>query len=69
MLLTLISPLANAHGQLVRDLEQRLQAWEGRGGFKGDTQRVGDVLLTHLPPLLPVSTADLILFYSIQIYI
>ncbi|GLV37815.1 Chondrocyte-derived ezrin-like domain containing protein [Carabus blaptoides fortunei] len=54
LLLTLISPLANAHGQLVRDLEQRLQAWEGRGGFKGDTQRVGDVLLTHLPPLLPL---------------
>lgn len=64
MLLTLISPLASAHGQLVRDLEQRLQSWEGRGDKiqKNENQRVGDVLLTHLPPLLPVSISRIYVF-------
>ncbi|XP_025835482.1 FERM, ARHGEF and pleckstrin domain-containing protein 1-like isoform X2 [Agrilus planipennis] len=54
ILLTLIAPLAQAHGILVRDLEQRLQNWDGRGGPKTSTEGVADVLLTHLPPLLPI---------------
>lgn len=55
ILLTLISPLAQAHGLLIRDLEQRLHNWEGLGGPRATTGRIADVLLTHLPPLLPVS--------------
>lgn len=55
ILLTLISPLAQAHGLLVRDLEQRVQNWDGRGGPKATSGRIADVLLAHLPPLLPVS--------------
>lgn len=55
ILLTLIAPLAEAHGLLVRDLEQRLQGWEGRGGPRATPGRIADVLLAHLPPLLPVS--------------
>lgn len=55
ILLTLVAPLAQAHGLLVKDLEQRLQGWDGKGGPKAAaTQRIADVLLTHLPPLLPV---------------
>ncbi|KAK5646053.1 hypothetical protein RI129_004517 [Pyrocoelia pectoralis] len=54
MLLTLIAPLAQAHGLLVRDLEQRLQNWDGQGGPKSVSGRIADVLLTHLPPLLPI---------------
>ncbi|KAF5271311.1 hypothetical protein FQA39_LY08109 [Lamprigera yunnana] len=54
ILLTLIAPLAQAHGLLIRDLEQRLQNWDGQGGPKSMSGRVADVLLTHLPPLLPV---------------
>lgn len=56
ILLSLISPLAQAHGLLVKDLEQRLQGWDGRGGPRAaNNQRIADVLLAHLPPLLPVS--------------
>lgn len=54
ILLTLIAPLAQAHGLLVKDLEQRLQGWEGRGGPRATPGRIADVLLAHLPPLLPV---------------
>ncbi|XP_076270465.1 FERM, ARHGEF and pleckstrin domain-containing protein 2-like [Rhynchophorus ferrugineus] len=55
ILLSLIAPLAQAHGVLVRDLEQRLHGWEGRGGPKSSTAgRIADVLLAHLPPLLPI---------------
>ncbi|XP_044268600.1 FERM, ARHGEF and pleckstrin domain-containing protein 1-like isoform X1 [Tribolium madens] len=55
ILLTLIAPLAQAHGHLVKDLEQRLQGWDGRGGPRATTsQKIADVLLTHLPPLLPI---------------
>ncbi|KAK4879607.1 hypothetical protein RN001_007753 [Aquatica leii] len=54
ILITLIAPLAQAHGLLVRDLEQRLQNWDGQGGPKSVSGRIADVLLTHLPPLLPI---------------
>jgi FERM/RhoGEF/pleckstrin domain protein 2 len=55
ILLTLVAPLAQAHGQLVKDLEQRLQGWDGRGGPRAaSSQRIADVLLAHLPPLLPI---------------
>jgi len=53
-LLQLIGPLAQAHGSLVKDLEQRLQGWDGRGGPKATAGKIADVLLAHLPPLLPV---------------
>ncbi|KAJ8946052.1 hypothetical protein NQ314_008988 [Rhamnusium bicolor] len=54
ILLSLIAPLAQAHGLLVKDLEQRLQGWDGRGGPKAIAGRIADVLLAHLPPLLPI---------------
>lgn len=54
ILLSLIAPLAQAHGLLVKDLEQRLQGWDGRGGPRAVAGRIADVLLAHLPPLLPV---------------
>lgn len=50
-----IAPLVQAHGSLVHDLEQRLKNWEGSGGPKSANGRVADILLTHLPPILPVS--------------
>lgn len=62
ILLTLIAPLAHAHGLLAHDLEQRVQNWDGRGGPKAATGRIADVLLTHLPPLLPVSAIFLLQF-------
>lgn len=58
LLLSLIEPLAKAHTLLVHDLEHRLQSWEGRNDKNGkneNSQRVGDILLTHLHPLIPVS--------------
>ncbi|XP_017768724.1 PREDICTED: FERM, RhoGEF and pleckstrin domain-containing protein 1 [Nicrophorus vespilloides] len=54
ILLSLIAPLAQAHAVLVKDLEQRLLSWEGRGGPKAAPGRIADVLLAHLPPLLPI---------------
>lgn len=54
ILLQLIGPLAQAHGSLVKDLEQRLHGWDGRGGPKATAGKIADVLLAHLPPLLPV---------------
>lgn len=54
ILLSLIAPLAQAHSLLVRDLEQRLHGWDGRGGPKATAGRIADVLLAHLPPLLPI---------------
>lgn len=54
ILLQLIGPLAQAHGSLVKDLEQRLQGWDGRGGPKATAGKIADVLLAHLPPLLPI---------------
>ncbi|KAK9752450.1 PH domain [Popillia japonica] len=53
-LLGLITPLAEAHGFLVKDLEQRLQNWDGSGGPKAKAGQIADVLLTHLPPLIPI---------------
>uniref|UniRef100_A0AAR5PQZ0 Moesin/ezrin/radixin homolog 1 n=2 Tax=Dendroctonus ponderosae TaxID=77166 RepID=A0AAR5PQZ0_DENPD len=53
ILMSLIPPLAQAHGSLVKDLEQRLQGWDGKGGPKAAAGRIADVLLAHLPPLLP----------------
>nr|CAI5841542.1 unnamed protein product [Callosobruchus analis] len=54
ILLSLIAPLAQAHGMLVKDLEQRLQGWDTRGGPRAVAGRIADVLLAHLPPLLPI---------------
>lgn len=59
ILLSLIAPLAQAHGLLIRDLEQRMHGWEGKGGPKAASGKIADVLLAHLPPLLPVSTAPI----------
>lgn len=60
ILLSLIAPLALAHGHLVKDLEQRLQGWDGKGGPRNTAGRIADVLLAHLPPLLPVSILHVI---------
>ncbi|CAG9865426.1 unnamed protein product [Phyllotreta striolata] len=54
ILLSLIAPLAQAHGLLVKDLEQRLHGWDTKGGPRATTGRIADVLLVHLPPLLPI---------------
>lgn len=54
MLLGLVAPLAHAHAQLVKDLDQRMKNWEGQGGPKNNSGKIADVLLTHLPPLLTV---------------
>lgn len=54
ILLSLITPLAQAHGLLVKDLEQRLQGWDSTGGPRAAAGRIADVLLAHLPPLLPI---------------
>ncbi|XP_045470375.1 FERM, ARHGEF and pleckstrin domain-containing protein 2-like [Harmonia axyridis] len=53
-LLTLIQPLAEAHGQLLKDLEHRIHGWDGKGGWKSSQGRIADVLLAHLPPLIPL---------------
>ncbi|KAL1490433.1 hypothetical protein ABEB36_013128 [Hypothenemus hampei] len=54
ILLTLIAKLAEAHGFLVKDLELRLRGWDGRGGPNASSWKIADVLLAHLPPLLPI---------------
>ncbi|XP_066157423.1 FERM, ARHGEF and pleckstrin domain-containing protein 1 isoform X3 [Euwallacea fornicatus] len=54
ILLSLIAPLAQAHGFLVEDLKQRLGGWDGMGGAKATAGKIADVLLAHLPPLLPI---------------
>ncbi|KRT83809.1 hypothetical protein AMK59_4306, partial [Oryctes borbonicus] len=53
VLLDLITPLADAHGFLVKDLEHRLQNWDGSGP-NAKVGQIVDVLLTHLPPLIPI---------------
>ncbi|CAH0557314.1 unnamed protein product [Brassicogethes aeneus] len=54
-LFDLIGKLARAHNLLVKDLEQSLLNWDGRGGPKAtSTGKIADVLLTHLPPILPI---------------
>ncbi|CAG9834087.1 unnamed protein product [Diabrotica balteata] len=56
ILLSLIAPLAQAHGLLVKDLEKRLKSWDIKGGPRAVpmAEKVADVLLAHLPPLLPI---------------
>lgn len=54
LLLNMTASLSKAHGLLIRDLELRLQNWENRKGFKTGHGKIADILLTHLPPLLPV---------------
>lgn len=55
-LFTLIDPLNEAHCRFLREIEQRLALWEGRSNahLKGDTQRLGDIILHNLI-ILPVS--------------
>ncbi|XP_050504892.1 FERM, ARHGEF and pleckstrin domain-containing protein 1-like isoform X1 [Diabrotica virgifera virgifera] len=56
ILLSLIAPLAQAHGLLVKDLEKRLKSWDIKGGPRAVpmAEKIADVLLAHLPPLLPI---------------
>ncbi|XP_056647622.1 FERM, ARHGEF and pleckstrin domain-containing protein 2-like [Diorhabda sublineata] len=56
ILLSLIAPLAQAHGLLVKDLEKRLKGWDIKGGPRAipSAEKIADVLLAHLPPLLPI---------------
>lgn len=58
-MLQLISPLAQAHSSLVKDLEKRMHGWDSKGGPRAPSGRIADVLLAHLPPLLPVITNHL----------
>ncbi|XP_049801238.1 FERM, ARHGEF and pleckstrin domain-containing protein 1 [Schistocerca nitens] len=53
LLLGLVEPLHEAHTALLREVEQRLATWEGRGNahLKGDYQRIGDVFLKHMSVL------------------
>lgn len=60
ILLSLIAPLAHAHGLLVQDLEHRIFSWDGTGGPRSSSGKIADVLLAHIPPLLPVSYKFLI---------
>ncbi|KAK9888830.1 hypothetical protein WA026_001052 [Henosepilachna vigintioctopunctata] len=53
-LLLLMKQLAKAHESLCRDLQIRIQGWEGRGGPKAEQGKIADVLLTHLVPLIPL---------------
>lgn len=50
-LLNLIDPLHDAHCTILRDVELRLAAWEGK---TGQQQRIGDILLKAMD-FLPVS--------------
>ncbi|XP_067014645.2 FERM, ARHGEF and pleckstrin domain-containing protein 1 [Anabrus simplex] len=49
-LLDLLDPLHEAHSVFLREVEQRLATWEGRGNahLKGDYQRIGDVVLRNM---------------------
>ncbi|XP_044752124.1 FERM, ARHGEF and pleckstrin domain-containing protein 2 isoform X1 [Coccinella septempunctata] len=51
-LLTLIKPLAEAHGSLLKDLENRIHGWDCKGGWRSSQGKIADVLLAHLPPLI-----------------
>lgn len=53
LLLGLVEPLHEAHTALLREVEQRLATWEGRGNahLKGDYQRIGDIFLKHMSVL------------------
>uniref|UniRef100_A0A3Q3JA64 FERM, ARHGEF and pleckstrin domain-containing protein 1 n=1 Tax=Monopterus albus TaxID=43700 RepID=A0A3Q3JA64_MONAL len=53
-------PLHKFHTGFLREVEQRLALWEGRSNahIKGDSQRIGDVMLKNLQGLKPL-TANL----------
>ncbi|XP_077392480.1 FERM, ARHGEF and pleckstrin domain-containing protein 1-like isoform X1 [Festucalex cinctus] len=55
-----LEPLHKFHTGFLREVEQRLALWEGRSNahIKGDYQRIGDVMLTNLQGLKPL-TANL----------
>ncbi|XP_023243661.1 FERM, ARHGEF and pleckstrin domain-containing protein 1-like [Centruroides sculpturatus] len=48
VLFSLIDPLYEFHCSLLRDLEQRLVAWEGRTNSHSNIQGVGDILLQRI---------------------
>lgn len=48
VLFSLIDPLYEFHCSLLRDLEQRLVAWEGRTNIHTNIQGVGDILLQRI---------------------
>lgn len=53
-------PLHKFHTGFLKEVEQRLALWEGRSNahIKGDSQRIGDVMLKNLQALKPL-TANL----------
>ncbi|KAL3280914.1 hypothetical protein HHI36_004141 [Cryptolaemus montrouzieri] len=53
-LLSLVKPLAEAHYSLLKGLEDRILDWEGRGAARATPGKIADVLLAHLPPLIPL---------------
>uniref|UniRef100_A0A674MP93 FERM, ARHGEF and pleckstrin domain-containing protein 1 n=1 Tax=Takifugu rubripes TaxID=31033 RepID=A0A674MP93_TAKRU len=50
---SIFEPLHKFHTGFLREVEQRLALWEGRSNahIKGDSQRIGDVMLKNLQPL------------------
>ncbi|TNN54519.1 FERM, RhoGEF and pleckstrin domain-containing protein 1 [Liparis tanakae] len=59
-ILSTFEPLHKFHAGFLREVEQRLSLWEGRSNahIKGDYQHIGDVLLSNLQGLKPL-TANL----------
>lgn len=51
-LFSLIKLMTEGHEQLLKNLEQRLQEWDVKG--KAALCKIADVLLKHLPPLMPI---------------
>uniref|UniRef100_H3D8Z6 FERM, ARHGEF and pleckstrin domain-containing protein 1 n=1 Tax=Tetraodon nigroviridis TaxID=99883 RepID=H3D8Z6_TETNG len=50
-------PLHKFHTGFLREVEQRLALWEGRSNahIKGDSQRIGDVMLKNIQALRPLT--------------
>nr|CAD7439769.1 unnamed protein product [Timema bartmani] len=53
LLFALIDPIYEFHCNFLREIEQRLASWEGRSNahFKGDHQRMGDVIYKNISAL------------------
>nr|CAD7196275.1 unnamed protein product [Timema douglasi] len=53
LLFALIDPIYEFHCSFLREIEQRLASWEGRSNahFKGDHQRMGDVIFKNISTL------------------
>uniref|UniRef100_A0A674PFB1 FERM, ARHGEF and pleckstrin domain-containing protein 1 n=1 Tax=Takifugu rubripes TaxID=31033 RepID=A0A674PFB1_TAKRU len=56
---SIFEPLHKFHTGFLREVEQRLALWEGRSNahIKGDSQRIGDVMLKNLQALRPLTVS------------